>query len=135
LVAASLRGQFVPLLGRFPIPAWLMTVVFLIASRFLLEVWRRVVWSGERIQPPKPDSRANTGSLLVVGGAGYIGSALLPRLLERGYHVRVVDLLLYGIEPIRHVLSHPNLELVRADFRQGDAMVEAMHGADAVHHL
>ena len=117
------------------IPAWLMTVVLLIGSRALLEVWRRVVWSGERIRPPKPDPAAKAGSLLVVGGAGYIGSALLPKLLERGYHVRVVDLLLYGIEPIRHVLSHPNLELVRADFRQVDAMVKAMRGVDAVIHL
>ena len=117
------------------IPAWLMTVVFLIGSRAMLEVWRRVVWSRERVRPRKPELTAKTGSLLVVGGAGYIGSALLPRLLERGYHVRLVDLLLYGIEPIRHVLSHPNLELVRADFRQVDAMVRAMHGVDAVIHL
>ena len=34
--------------------------------------------------------------LLVAGGAGYVGSALIPRLLERGYLVDVVDLLWFG---------------------------------------
>jgi nucleoside-diphosphate-sugar epimerase len=47
----------------------------------------------------------------------------------------VVDLLLYGTEPIRDVLSHPNLEIVRGDFRQVDAMVKAMRDVQSVIHL
>jgi len=60
---------------------------------------------------------------------------LLPRLLERGYRVRLLDLLLFGKEPIAHVLHHPNLEIIQADFRQVDKVVEAMRGVDTVVHL
>ncbi len=73
--------------------------------------------------------------VLLVGGAGYIGSALLPMLLEKGYHVRLLDLFLYGAEPIRDFLHHPSLEIMRADFRQVDKVVEATKNMDAVIHL
>jgi nucleoside-diphosphate-sugar epimerase len=73
--------------------------------------------------------------ILVTGGAGYIGSALLPRLLEAGHRVRVLDLLLFGTEPIGGLLNHPRLELIRADLRQVDRVVAAMANVDAVVHL
>lgn len=73
--------------------------------------------------------------ILVIGGAGYIGSALLPKLLKEGYYVRVLDLLLYGTEAIEGELEHPRLEIVRADFRQVDHVVDAMRDMDAVVHL
>jgi nucleoside-diphosphate-sugar epimerase len=73
--------------------------------------------------------------VLVIGGAGYVGSALLPKLLAEGYHVRVLDLLVYGTEAIEDVLDHPRLEVVRADFRQIDRVVDSMRGVDAVVHL
>src|SRR5690606_17258118 len=53
----------------------------------------------------------------------------------RGYRVRLLDLLLFGEEPIREVISHPNLEIIRADFRQVDKIVQAMRGVHAVIHL
>jgi nucleoside-diphosphate-sugar epimerase len=56
-------------------------------------------------------------------------------LLEKGYHVRLLDLFLYGAEPIRDCLYHPRLEIMRADFRQVDKVVEATKGMDAVIHL
>jgi nucleoside-diphosphate-sugar epimerase len=74
-------------------------------------------------------------TVLVIGGAGYIGSALLPKLLGRGHRVRLLDRLFYGLEPIREVLNHPNLEIVQADFRRIDKLVECMSGVDAVIHL
>jgi len=67
--------------------------------------------------------------VLVIGGAGYIGSALLPKLLDKGYHVRLLDLLFFGTEPIADVLNHPGLEIVHADFRQIDMVVEAMRAS------
>jgi len=79
---------------------------------------------------PQPEK-----TILVLGGAGYIGSGLLPRLLEHGYKVRLLDLLMFGKEPIAGVLHHPNLELIEADFRQVDKVVEAMRGVDTVVHL
>lgn len=74
-------------------------------------------------------------TVLVIGGAGYIGSALLAKLLKRGHRVRLLDRLFYGFEPIREVINHPNLEIMQADFRRIDKLVQCMHGVDAVIHL
>src|SRR5205814_1274441 len=74
-------------------------------------------------------------SVLVIGGDGYIGSALLPKMLAKGYRVRVLSLLLYGTDSIKHLLNHPHLEVIQADFRQVDKVVEAMRDMDAVVHL
>ena len=84
---------------------------------------------------PKLWKKPTPRTVLVIGGAGYIGSALLGKLLNRGHKVRVLDRLFYGLEPIRAVLNHPNLEIVRADFRRLDKLVECMQNADAVIHL
>jgi nucleoside-diphosphate-sugar epimerase len=74
-------------------------------------------------------------NVLLIGGAGYIGSALLPMLLEKGYHVRLLDLFLYGPEAIQDFSDHPRLEIMRADFRQVHKVVEATKNIDAVIHL
>ena len=81
------------------------------------------------------DATRREKSVLVIGGAGYIGSALLPKLLAEGYRVRVLDLFLYGTNPIASVLDHPELEIVRADFRRVDALVAGMQGVDHLVHL
>src|SRR5438105_914763 len=51
--------------------------------------------------------------ILVTGGAGYIGSVLVQRLLGRGYRVRILDRLYWGRGPIEAVLDE--VELVEAD--------------------
>ena len=84
---------------------------------------------------PRLWKRPTTRTILVIGGAGYIGSALVPKLLARGHRVRLLDRLFYGIEPIRGVVNHPNLEIKQADFRRVDKLVECMSGVDAVIHL
>lgn len=76
-----------------------------------------------------------SGTILVTGGAGYIGSLLVRRLLSRGYKVRVLDSLLYGIEPLRGVLDHPSLDLMTADFRIPTVVEAATEGIDAAIHL
>lgn len=73
--------------------------------------------------------------VLVTGGAGYIGSLLVRRLLNRGERVRVLDRLLYGDNAIRDILSHPHLEMVVADFRDAAVAVDAVAGVRAVIHL
>lgn len=78
---------------------------------------------------------ARPRNVLIIGGAGYIGSALVPQLLERGYHVRVLDALIYGREPIAAYMSHPRFELIEGDFRQIHHVVQAMQGIDTVIHL
>lgn len=68
-----------------------------------------------------------------MGGAGYIGSELTAHLLERGYAVRCVDLLLYrnGIT-VAGFLRHPRYEFRHADLADGDAMASALEGATDV---
>ena len=79
--------------------------------------------------------RESKGRVLVVGGAGYIGSLLVERLLEDGYSVRVLDCLLYGDEALRSVQNHPGFELIVGDCRKIQDVVRAMRGVDSVIHL
>lgn len=112
--------------------SWVLSIVLLTLARAWSSVWRTILRS-ER-SAGRPENRP-IHKVLVIGGAGYIGSALLPKLLEKGYQVRLVDLLLYGTEPIEKFLEHPHLEVMQADFRQIDKIVEAMRDVDAVIHL
>lgn len=68
----------------------------------------------------------------VVGGAGYKGCVLVPKLLEEGHDVVVFDLMLYGDEGLP---EHDRLEVIEGDIRDTDAYAEAIVGADAVINL
>jgi len=72
--------------------------------------------------------------VLVTGGAGYVGSALVPALLARGYRVTVLDLYLYGRDLFAD-LRGPDLVEVVGDIRDPEAVRAAMQGVDAVVHL
>ena len=74
-------------------------------------------------------------NVLVVGGAGYIGSILVRRLMERGFKVRVLDLLPLGDAPIASLLSDPGFDVQKADFRYVESVVKAVQDMDAVVHL
>jgi len=69
--------------------------------------------------------------ILVTGGAGYIGSVLVPKLLERGYEVCVLDAMVFGEEPIKGFKD--KIELIRGDIRSVGP--EIMDGIYAVIHL
>lgn len=114
--------------------AWAITLAMMLTSRLWSTLWKAMVKAEMRLGASYREREA-VKSVLVIGGAGYIGSALLPKLLERKYQVRLLDLLLYGEEPIADYLEHPNLEVIQADFRQIDTVVQAMQGIDAVVHL
>jgi len=73
--------------------------------------------------------------VLVVGGAGYIGSTLVRGLLEDGYRVRVLDSLEFGDTSIRALYHNTDFEVVRGDFRCVEPVVRATQGVDAVIHL
>ncbi|MBI4731716.1 MAG: NAD-dependent epimerase/dehydratase family protein [Chloroflexi bacterium] len=136
LAQSNLLGFLTSLLN-FPrgtlVLAWVLSAAMLILARVWSIIWKNVVKS-ENSRPQHADGKS-IKNVLVIGGAGYIGSALLPRLLEKGYHVRLLDLLLYGTDPINEWLNHPRLEILKADFRQVEKVVQAMHGMDAVIHL
>lgn len=75
--------------------------------------------------------------ILVTGGAGYIGSVLVPELLERGRSVTVLDCFLFGRESLARVLDHPRLTLVEADLRDHGRVRDVVRrgGFSAVVHL
>ena len=70
--------------------------------------------------------------VLVTGGAGYIGSILVPKLLERGFHVTVVDNFMFGQDSLSAVCYHPCFELVRGDVRDHDLMRPLFKNADII---
>lgn len=113
--------------------SWAISLGLLVGARLWAAVWARVVLSErsrQAVQATPPSKH-----VLLIGGAGYIGSALLPKLLDKGYRVRLMDLFIYGEDSIAKVREHPSLEIVRADFRQVDKVVWAMRDVDAVIHL
>jgi nucleoside-diphosphate-sugar epimerase len=112
--------------------SWLLSCVLLVGSRLCLSFWVRVTSEERGI---RLGGSHGQGTVLVIGGAGYIGSALLPKLLERGYRVRLLDLLLYGTQPIQNIVDHSRLELIQGDFRHVEKVIEAMRGVDTVVHL
>jgi nucleoside-diphosphate-sugar epimerase len=86
----------------------------------------------ERYEIRARDNAGAEGTVLVLGGAGYIGSSLVRKLLESGRKVRVVDSLVYGDEPLRGVFGHPNLEMRIGDCRNIQDMVAAVRGVDSI---
>lgn len=70
-------------------------------------------------------------NVLITGGAGYVGTRLVPQLLDAGYNVSVYDALYYG----NYLAPNPRLKIVQADIRDAEAFSEACWGVDAVIHL
>ncbi len=73
--------------------------------------------------------------IVVTGGAGYIGSTLVPLLLDRGHHVHVVDSLMFGGQAMVPLFIRPNFSFAKVDIRDRDALKPELEGADAVIHL
>jgi nucleoside-diphosphate-sugar epimerase len=127
------RGELSSMPRGSLIAAWLLTAGLLVCARLWSQIWKRLSAAEKRVDESKlPDG---IGRVLVIGGGGYIGSAVIAKLIAKGYNVRLLDLLLYGDEPIKEFLTHPRMELVRGDFRQIDTVVEVMREVNAVVHL
>jgi nucleoside-diphosphate-sugar epimerase len=73
--------------------------------------------------------------VLVTGGAGYLGSTLVPQLLSDGHTVRVLDNLRYGGRSLLGVWSHPSFQFLRGDIRDRAMVRASLEDIDAVVHL
>jgi nucleoside-diphosphate-sugar epimerase len=73
--------------------------------------------------------------VLVTGGAGYVGSRLVPKLLDAGYEVAVLDLFIFGEDIFAHLRENPRLTEVKGDLRNSTDVTRALFGCDAVVHL
>ena len=69
--------------------------------------------------------------VLVTGGAGYVGSVLVPKLLRQGYKVRVLDRYIYGDDVLSAVKGSPNLQQIRGDIRDQALLKRVLTGCDA----
>jgi nucleoside-diphosphate-sugar epimerase len=70
-------------------------------------------------------------NVFITGGAGYVGSALVPRLIELGYYVTIYDLFLYYYS----FSPNQNLKQIKGDIRNLHDITKAMKGSDVVIHL
>lgn len=73
--------------------------------------------------------------VLVTGGAGYVGSCLVPKLLAADYPVTVLDLYLFGEEVLAGSRNDPRLREIKADLRDYSAVAHALEGCASVIHL
>jgi nucleoside-diphosphate-sugar epimerase len=73
--------------------------------------------------------------ILVTGGAGYVGSTLVPMLLEEGHKVRVLDLLRFGGHGLLPCCEYRSFELIKGDICDDATAAKALDGVDAVIHL
>ena len=80
----------------------------------------------------RPRTRSASGPVLVLGGAGYLGSMLCRRLLERRAAVRVLDPLQHGDLSIHELTAHPGFDLIAGDAFDLRVIAGAMEGASAV---
>ena len=70
--------------------------------------------------------------ILVTGGAGYLGSTMVPELLNAGYKVTVIDNFMFKQTSLNHVCHHPNFEVIKGDIRVESAMLPLMKKADVI---
>jgi len=70
--------------------------------------------------------------ILVTGGAGYLGSTLVPELLAAGHKVTVLDNFMYHQNSLAHVCHHPGFEVVRGDVRVESVVLPLLRKADIV---
>jgi nucleoside-diphosphate-sugar epimerase len=73
--------------------------------------------------------------VLVTGGAGYVGSHLVTKLLAAGYPVSVLDLYLFGEDVLKEARLDPLLREIKGDLRDPEAVENALEGCSSVIHL
>jgi nucleoside-diphosphate-sugar epimerase len=78
---------------------------------------------------------SNIKSVLVTGGAGYVGSILVPKLLKKGYEVVALDTLFFTDIGLQSVKNDPKLKIVKGDIRNVETLKSSLKGIDAVVHL
>lgn len=74
-------------------------------------------------------------TILVTGGAGYVGAVLVPKLLSHNYGVKVIDLYMYGEDVLSSVRDSANLIEIKGDIRNRQLLEKELQGVDAVIHL
>jgi len=82
--------------------------------------------------PRRRMAEPRTKNVLIVGGAGYLGSVLVRKLLQTGRRVRVLDSFIYGKRSLQPLEGHRSPEIVEGDFRNIETVVNSLKDIDAV---
>jgi len=82
-----------------------------------------------------PKEAGTPKRILVTGGAGYLGSVLVPRLLRAGHTVRVLDALVYKQTSLLPFFIEPEFEFIEGDVRETDVLQRALDGMDVIVNL
>src|ERR1044071_10513992 len=82
-----------------------------------------------------PSSSSKPLNILVTGGAGFLGSVLVPMLLREGHRVRVLDQFYFGDGGLSSVINYPNLSLVKEGILFQENVPHLFDGIDTVVHL
>lgn len=80
----------------------------------------------------KKERKTMSYNILVTGGAGYLGSTMVPDLLAEGHKVTVLDNFMFRQTSLNHVCAHENFNVVRGDIRVEDTMRPLLAKADVV---
>jgi len=73
--------------------------------------------------------------ILITGGAGYVGSVLVPILLEKGYYIRVIDNLMYGVSSLLSCFINKNFEFIKGDITSKEVIQNVLKDIDFIIHL
>ena len=80
-------------------------------------------------------TKVSEGRVLVTGGAGYVGAALVPQLIAEGHAVTVIDRYFYGDGVFGDLAADPRLVQVRGDIRDPEALARSLRDVTSVIHL
>lgn len=125
----ELKGDFL-----FPRGVTVLTWVYLLVAIGIPRITKYILLNRMVIEVHH-HRRDQIRRVLVIGGAGYIGSQLCRDLLNRGYQVRILDSLLFGKDSINEIEQRPGFDVVAGDFRNIETVIKSMDGVDAVVHL
>ena len=73
--------------------------------------------------------------VLITGGAGYVGTSLIPQLLAKNHKVHIYDNLLFGGDQILPFFRNPDFQFTHGDIRDKEALNKAVKDADIIIHL
>ncbi len=131
LLGGALQGRFDATL-EIAVPAWTILGLTAFGVRYS---WMTLGQHYKVVARHNSVGKGQVDEVLVVGGAGYIGSVLTEQLLEKGYRVRVLDMELFGRSSLDSMMHHPRLDYRQGDFRNVADAASALRGVDAVIHL
>ena len=132
-IISSFSEPLTPFKMRLFFVTFFGSTVLLCAIRAAADIlWREYTVDAVNKSKARP---VDEKKVLVIGGGGYIGSALIGRLLSDGFEVLLLDALHFGEQAIAEVIDHPKLHLLREDFRNVEVLVSAMRGVGSVVHL